>query len=299
MASYTGGGISTVSTPTGPAGGSLTGSYPNPTISATTPISEQKLATSINAYYLNGSVAMRETVHRAYAAQGSLTTGTTGVMYSVAVVLYAGDVISKICMRSGSTALGTGTHWWFALYDTQSTSALISQTADMQSSAWAGTTVQDLFIGTTRADGAITSGSPTFTSATGTFSAGDIGKAITVSSAGASATLPLITTISAVGSTTSITLAANAGTTASSAQYTYAVPYTVPTSGVYYIGQMVAASQLPTITGISSVSNPVAAGFITGQKQLGQTSGSALVGAAPSTIASAATSGSIIYAIAH
>jgi hypothetical protein len=69
-------------------------------------------------------------------------------------------------------------------------------------------------------DGAITSGAATFTSASGTFVSGDIGRNIIVQGAGASGA-DLYTTISAVGSTTSITLAANAGTTVSGARYAF------------------------------------------------------------------------------
>ncbi len=69
-------------------------------------------------------------------------------------------------------------------------------------------------------DGAITSGAATFTSASGTFVSGDIGRSIIVQGAGA-AGADLFTTISAVGSTTSITLAANAGTTVSGARYAF------------------------------------------------------------------------------
>jgi hypothetical protein len=69
-------------------------------------------------------------------------------------------------------------------------------------------------------DGAITSGTAAFTSASGTFVAGDIGRNIIVQGAGA-AGVDLYTTILAVGSATSITLAANAGTTVSAARYAF------------------------------------------------------------------------------
>ncbi len=65
----------------------------------------------------------------------------------------------------------------------------------------------------------ITSGAATLTVTAGTFAAGDVGKTIVVPGAGA-AGADLKTTISAVGSTTSITLAANASTTLTSASKT-------------------------------------------------------------------------------
>lgn len=67
-------------------------------------------------------------------------------------------------------------------------------------------------------DGAITASAATFTSASGAFAAGDIGRYIIVQGAGA-AGADLYTTISAVGSSTSITLASNASTTVSGARF--------------------------------------------------------------------------------
>lgn len=70
-------------------------------------------------------------------------------------------------------------------------------------------------------DGAITSGTNNFSSATGIFTVNDVGKVITVVGAGA-AGADLTTTISAFTSGTSVTLTANAGTTVSGAAlYTY------------------------------------------------------------------------------
>lgn len=63
-------------------------------------------------------------------------------------------------------------------------------------------------------DGAITTGTATFTSATATFVAGDKGKTITIGGAGA-AGVPFTTTILSVTNSTTVTLAANASTTVS------------------------------------------------------------------------------------
>jgi hypothetical protein len=64
----------------------------------------------------------------------------TGVMTSVPIYLQAGDVITNLSFRSGATAAGTPTNWWFALYDTQATPALVAQTADQTTTAWAANT---------------------------------------------------------------------------------------------------------------------------------------------------------------
>jgi hypothetical protein len=65
-------------------------------------------------------------------------------------------------------------------------------------------------------DGAINSGTAAFSSASASFTAGDVGKAIVVSGAGTSGNA-LVTTIQSFTSSTSVTLAANAGTTVSAA----------------------------------------------------------------------------------
>lgn len=68
----------------------------------------------------------------------------TGVMTSVPVFLAAGDVITNISARSGATAAGTPTNYWFALYSDAATPALLSQSADQTSTAWAANTTKTL-----------------------------------------------------------------------------------------------------------------------------------------------------------
>lgn len=74
--------------------------------------------------------------------------------------------------------------------------------------------------GVTKYDGTITSGTPNFTSATGSFTSADVGKVITIIGAGGS-NVDLTTTISAYVSATAVTLTANASATVSGVQYTY------------------------------------------------------------------------------
>lgn len=78
-----------------------------------------------------------------YSITGLMTT--TGVMENVGIVLYAGDIISNIVFRSGSTAANTPTHWWFALYDTAKN--LMSQTADQLTNGFPANTTSDLALG--------------------------------------------------------------------------------------------------------------------------------------------------------
>lgn len=71
---------------------------------------------------------------------------TTAVMTSVALPLQSGDVVTSLSFVSGATAGGTLTNWWFALYSPAG--ALLSQSADQTSTAWAASTVKTLALGT-------------------------------------------------------------------------------------------------------------------------------------------------------
>jgi len=68
----------------------------------------------------------------------------TGVMTSVPIFLFAGDVITNISVRSGATAAGTPTNYWLALYSDAATPALLAQTADQTTTAWAANTTKTL-----------------------------------------------------------------------------------------------------------------------------------------------------------
>lgn len=69
---------------------------------------------------------------------------TTQVMTSTPLMLAAGDVVTNLSFVSGATAAATPTNYWVALYDTSATPALIAQSADQTSTAWAANTVKTL-----------------------------------------------------------------------------------------------------------------------------------------------------------
>lgn len=71
---------------------------------------------------------------------------TTQVMTSVAVPAQPGELITSITFKSGATAAGTPTNWWFALYSTAG--ALLAQTADQLTAAWAANTEKTLALAT-------------------------------------------------------------------------------------------------------------------------------------------------------
>lgn len=70
----------------------------------------------------------------------------TGVMTSVPIYLNEGDLISSLTFISGATAAGTPTAYWFALYS--GAGALLAQTADQTSTAWAADTAKTLALAT-------------------------------------------------------------------------------------------------------------------------------------------------------
>ncbi|GAA2825330.1 hypothetical protein RMN57_13230 [Kitasatospora sp. CM 4170] len=154
------------------------------------------------------STSMYRANMRRLDATADLGALTTQVMTSVPVYLRRGDVVTSISVRSGATAAGTPTNWWFALYSNAATPALLGQTADQLTTAW--------------------------------------------------------------GATTNKTLA-------------LASPVTIQTDGTYWVGIMVKATTVPSLVGVSTTAS---AGIVTGEKNLAQTSGSALTTTAPATIAS-------------
>lgn len=137
---------------------------------------------------------------------------STGVMTSVSIPLKAGQKITNISVVSATTALGTPTHWWFALYSAAATPARIAQTADQTNTALAANTL--------------------------------VTKAL-------------------------------------------AAPVTIAVAGIYWIGINFTATTVPTLLSapakVSGLLDDI--GILTGEKNLAVTSGSALVGVAPATIA--------------
>jgi hypothetical protein len=89
----------------------------------------------------------RESFKRELAGT-DLSALTTQVMTSVGIYLEVGDVVTSLTFKSGATAAGTPTNWWFALYSSAATPALLAQTADQTSGAWAANTAKTLALGT-------------------------------------------------------------------------------------------------------------------------------------------------------
>lgn len=161
-----------------------------------------------------------------WSVSADLAALTTQIMTSTPLFLRKGDVVTNLSFMSGATAAGTPTNWWFALYNTAATPALIAQTADQLTAAWTANAVKTLAL---------------------------------------------------------------------------SAPYTVPADGIYWAAIQVKATTVPTLAGAPSVRTPAAAPIFSsdGEQPLAQTSGSALVGTAPATIATPTTVATIPWVAAN
>lgn len=90
------------------------------------------------------STFYRETAVRGWNTWTGTGPNVSGQLYAVAIPLLAGDVVTNISFRSGGTAAGTPTNWWFALYSSAATPALIATTADQTTTAWGTNTTKTL-----------------------------------------------------------------------------------------------------------------------------------------------------------
>jgi hypothetical protein len=104
------------------------------------------------SWTLNGAPSglFREGALRRVDGSGNLAALTTQVLLSTAIHLEAGDVVSNLTFMSGNTAANTPTNWWFALYDDAATPALLAQTADQTTAAWAANTAKTLALSTSK-----------------------------------------------------------------------------------------------------------------------------------------------------
>lgn len=91
-------------------------------------------------WFIQGSPSgVRAQNYRMSDSNADLSALTTQVMLSAALVLPSGTLVTNLTFKSGATAAGTPTNWWFALYSPAG--ALLAQTADQTSTAWAANTV--------------------------------------------------------------------------------------------------------------------------------------------------------------
>lgn len=98
-------------------------------------------------WLLQGSPSSSRTQNMsAFDVNADLACLTTAVMTSVAVPIQPGELVTNITFKSGATAAGTPLNWWFALYS--AAGALLAQSADQTTTAWAANTVKTLALAT-------------------------------------------------------------------------------------------------------------------------------------------------------
>lgn len=86
----------------------------------------------------NGVIA--ETIPRELCPEVNTTAGASGTLFMQAIYLQAGQLISNITVWSATTAAGTPTNGFFALYDANRN--LLAQTANFTTEAWAANSVK-------------------------------------------------------------------------------------------------------------------------------------------------------------
>ena len=90
---------------------------------------------------ITGCIA--ETIPREFCTETNTAAPTaSGTLFLQAIKLRAGDLVSNISISSATTAAGTPTNYFFALYDENR--ALRAQSANQATSAWAANTLKTL-----------------------------------------------------------------------------------------------------------------------------------------------------------
>ena len=101
-----------------------------------------------NFLYDGASTFSRANFDRAYPTTDVAAALVTQVQTATAIWLEAGDLVTNITFLSGATAAGTPTNYYFALYDNSATPALLAQTADQLTAAWAANTAKTIALAT-------------------------------------------------------------------------------------------------------------------------------------------------------
>lgn len=89
---------------------------------------------------VTGTIA--ETGPRFFCPETNVAALTSGTLHLVGILLRAGDLVSNVITSSATTAAGTPTNYFFALYDGNRN--LRAQSANQTTTAWAANTVKTL-----------------------------------------------------------------------------------------------------------------------------------------------------------
>jgi hypothetical protein len=91
---------------------------------------------------LGAAGTLAETMPRETCPEVNTTAGSSGALFMQAIYLKAGTLVSNITISSATTAAGTPTNQFYALYDKNRN--LLAQSANQTTSAWAANTVRTL-----------------------------------------------------------------------------------------------------------------------------------------------------------
>lgn len=142
----------------------------------------------------------------------------SGIMTTATLWLNAGDTVTNLTAVSGSTALATGTHWFFALY-APGGGTLLGQTADQASAAWGADTAKTLALA-----------APVKVSQSGLYQAGIVVAASTVPTLlGNNGAKPILTGEVNLAQTSGSSLTTTAPTTVASPAWQRQVPLVIAT----------------------------------------------------------------------
>jgi len=220
-------------------------------------------------------------------ATGNQAYLSTGRLSLAALPLSGFEPISNLSFVSNATALGTGTHYWFALYDAALN--IIRQSTDQLSAAWAANTAITLAIdslpttaGSRSGTSVVTLTFPTLSTQTPLTSLIAVNDSVIVSNAGTAAYNGTFTVTGVTSTTITYDCGASATDSLSAPFPTVRLAASkrafLPTQpALYYAGIMVTATTVPTVTGatiqtaVGALSTPVSG-----------SSNSSLTGTAPS-----------------
>ena len=93
----------------------------------------------VRSTYFKPTAALFETIERTTVAVSTMAL-TSARLFVQAIELPTGTTVSSISFISGTTALATGTHAWFALFDNNRN--LLGQSTDDTAPAWAANTLK-------------------------------------------------------------------------------------------------------------------------------------------------------------
>lgn len=186
--------------------------------------------------------AVEETCPREMLTDQGNTILTTQRQQLQAIALEAGQVINSITLMAGATAGSGLSNQWFSLLT--SARVQVASTTDDGATGWSAWATKTLSLAATFGDG-VSATSTAYVSATAAFTVADQGKTITGTD------IPAGTTITTV--TNATTLVLSQATTGTHTGNTFTIgrltPYTVPTSGLYYVGVMVNGT-VPSLNGV-------------------------------------------------